>query len=431
MDSILLGNKLKSPNIRVSDLLFQMAVSIAIVCAMFDNILSIPLTVETPDKSLIKQTFLPLGINSLNNGRSITGILPEGTYAIELKDFTAIKTNSDDNDKEWDEKIGKLLPLDNFTRFESMILVAKFINAAEYYDDGELIDNYDTINNFITIEIRTPGKLSKVLGEFKLTEIDVSTNLFDWIKQLVDTNVEISNAYNQMKSEYDSIREQRDKYKAGISENIKNHELIIQDIQNKFTQILYTKKRKIVELMPAATKIEHFNEVFEENDKNNLNKIRIDKDKLPDKLDDVYVPSKRKLQSKAPKKRLKRLNKAKKESKVKKENDTIEPETELETELDNEQEVEPETEVESEVEKESETEVETDASNEDYKITDKELVDQILGKKEDETEISDESLDQDENIEDDFDGLNDDNEEGEDGEKDEDEDEDDDDDDEI
>ncbi|CAH6720115.1 hypothetical protein CLIB1444_03S04720 [[Candida] jaroonii] len=272
---------------------------------MFDNTISIPLVIEDKNGKTIKESYLNLGIKS-NGGfdRIVTGAIHEGTYRFELSKsiVPSIRSYKDEkyDDTKWEEAVDQLLSYDKYQcKREDLIMTAKFVSEQKNYDeDGDLVEDFETINDYITIDIKTKGTLSRLYGSFQLKEVDDATDLLYWLKEIVDIKDEMLKMYTKINDQYESLVQERDDYKKALDDNILNHDKIISDLERKFYLVLDSKKKKIIQLTSELRKdgsIDGLNEIYEESQKHNLENLLKNKDKLPTKLDDIYVsPRKRK-----------------------------------------------------------------------------------------------------------------------------------------
>lgn len=274
---------------------------------MFDNTISIPLVIENRNGKVIKQSYLNLGIKSVNGyDRIVTGAIHEGTYRFELKksNVSSIRSYKDEkyDDAKWEEVVDQLLLYDKFqSKCEDLIMTAKFVSDEKNYDeDGDLVEDFQTVNDYITVDIKTNGTLSRLYGSFQLKEVDDATDLLYWLKEVVDLKDEMLMMYSKINNKYESVVKERDEFKTALDDNIDNHDKILQDLERKFYLVLDSKKRRIIQLTQELNKddIEGLNEIYEESQKNNLDNLLKNKHKLPEKLDDIYVsPRKRKANS--------------------------------------------------------------------------------------------------------------------------------------
>lgn len=121
-------------------------------------------------------------------------------------------------------------------------------------------------------------------------------NLFNWLDVLLLNNQTLNDELHASRQSNLLLKEENERYKNELEMSAIQHKNIIEDFLDKFYQVLNAKKDRIWELEDKnLTQLEGLNEKYIRQNKFNLKNYTIDKDKIPDELDEVYTsPTKRK-----------------------------------------------------------------------------------------------------------------------------------------
>lgn len=314
--------------------------------ALTGHIQSIPLVIEDKEtKKIIKKASLYLHCsrngskieNSNFANISLTAMNQEGSFHIDItkENCARFKRKGHFTIAEWESIIQHLFPVDDHHEpsiADDLVASAKFISLERYYDPdtNELLDDDELplVSEFITIDIKTNAKLPITVGSIDLpyadTEYDLQEsimmreeqNLFNWIDLLLLNNQKLNKELHASRQSNLMLKEENEQYQNELETSAVQHKKIISDFLDKFYQVLNAKKDKIWELENNNLKqLEGLNEKYINQNKFNLKNYTIDKDKIPDELDEVYTsPTKRKKNATSPKsslqKRRKRSTKA-------------------------------------------------------------------------------------------------------------------------
>lgn len=294
--------------------------------ALLGCIQSIPLIIEDKEtKKIIKKASLYL--HSSRNGSevenssftniSLTAMNQEGSFHIDItkENCSRFKRKGHFTVAEWESIIQHLFPIDDYNEpsiADDLAVSAKFISLEQYYDldTNELLDDDDLplVSEFITIDIKTNAKLPITVGSIDLpytdTENDLGTssmirseqNLFNWLDVLLLKNQRLNKELHASRQSNLLLKEENERYKNELETSAIQHKNIIEDFLDKFYQVLNAKKDRIWELEDKnLSQLEGLNEKYINQNKFNLKNYTIDKDKIPDELDEVYTsPTKRK-----------------------------------------------------------------------------------------------------------------------------------------
>ncbi|CUM56360.1 unnamed protein product [Debaryomyces tyrocola] len=294
--------------------------------ALSGCIQSIPLIIEDKEtKKIIKKASLYLHSsrndsefeNSSFTNISLTAMNQEGSFHIDItkENCSKFKRKGHFNVAEWESIIQHLFPIDDHNEpsiADDLVLSAKFISLEQYYDPdtNELLDDDELplVSEFITIDIKTNAKLPITVGSIDLpytdTENDLETssmmlseqNLFNWLDVLLLNNQRLNKELHASRRSNLLLKEENECYKNESETSAIQHKNIIEDLLDKFYQVLNAKKDRIWELEDKnLNQLEGLNEKYINQNKFNLKNHTIDKDKIPDELDEVYTsPTKRK-----------------------------------------------------------------------------------------------------------------------------------------
>lgn len=257
------------------------------------------------------------GNSKLGGIRSVVAICSEGTFYTILTDDTILSMRKNRQrhkfaDDKWLELVKEMFSFDDeLLRTENGMdnfqVIATLITSNEYdLDLKKLADNEEISESNLTVSIQTNDKIPVTIGSFTLDAIDefqdsMNANpshelreqefdVFSWLDVLGDQNERLKQIVKKLTSNNNSLATERDFKTKEIQQIISEHDVIINDLQDKFYQVLNSKKAKIWELEGKDTNdLDYLNEKYVEEQKLNLNHISIDKDKIPDKLDSVYL----------------------------------------------------------------------------------------------------------------------------------------------
>ena len=310
--------------------------------ALSGCIQSIPLIIEDKEtKKIIKKSSLYL--HSSRNGSefenasfsniSLTAMNQEGSFHIDItkENCSKFRRKGHFTVAEWESIIQHLFPIDDYNEpsiADDLVVSAKFISLEQYYDPdtNELLDYVELplVSEFITIDIKTNAKLLITVGSIDLpytdTENDLETssvirseqNLFNWLDVLLLNNQTLNDELHASRQSNLLLKEENERYKNELEMSAIQHKNIIEDFLDKFYQVLNAKKDRIWELEDKnLTQLEGLNEKYIRQNKFNLKNYTIDKDKIPDELDEVYTsPTKRKRTADGSKKTLQKRRKS-------------------------------------------------------------------------------------------------------------------------
>lgn len=302
---------------------------------------SIPLIIEDKEtKKIIKKASLYL--HSSRNGSelenpsftniSLTAMNQEGSFQIDItkENCSKFKRKGHFTVAEWESIIQHLFPVDDYNEpsiADDLVVSAKFISLRQYYDPdtNELLDDDELplVSEFITIDIKTNAKLPITVGSIDLpytdTENNLETsdiirseqNLFNWLDVLLLSNQRLNKELHSSRQSNLMLKAENERYENELETSAIQHKKIIDDFQDKFYQVLKAKKDRIWALEDKnLNQLEGLNEKYINQNKFNLKNDTIDKDKIPDELDEVYTsPTKRKRTAAGSKKPLEKRRK--------------------------------------------------------------------------------------------------------------------------
>lgn len=293
------------------------------------NLVYIPLRIEDKDtKKTIVDGCLYLHIEECEEGRILTGSIPEGSYRAVVSRDQWRDCRVLDYDG-WMEQMDLLLPIDTQsakkktqikTETETEIkteepeiktetdtdkgethtgethtgeggdleLHAKLIMNAKDYEDQTLNEEYDVVDNYLTISIRSKsGVLRKTYGSFQMNIFEEGIDIFEWIKSLIELKNQLVEDRVTYQATIRSYELEISQYKQSLEQTENTHEKIITNLSVNFQHILASKKEKILQLMTKTQGDLNVNEIYKEKNKNNLENMTLDEDKLdqlPDEL---------------------------------------------------------------------------------------------------------------------------------------------------
>lgn len=295
--------------------------------ALSGCIRSIPLLIEDKEtKEVIKRSSLYLHCSKHPSSHatdfaeiSVTAMNQEGCYntIITKENCSELKRKGNYTDDEWEEIVSHLFPIEELagpSKADNLTTSAKLISSKSYYDTKtkELIDDDELplVSEIITVDIKTKSKLPVTVGSIDIRYVDAESdvdinkeilkeqNLFNWIDLLLFRNQVLGEELTTLRATNSSLTDENACYRSELELSTVQQKAIIDDIQDKFYQVLNAKKDKIWELEnKGLDHLEGLNQSFLAQNKFNLKNETIDKDKIPDKLDEIYMTSPKKRKS--------------------------------------------------------------------------------------------------------------------------------------
>lgn len=245
--------------------------------------------------------------------RQITAIAPEGCYHNVIDKARAQKMKRMQcDDSEWESIIDRLFPLtttNDTNEKADIIMEARLSTKKENYHNGQLKEDTEILNDYVTITLKTKGRLSKTWGSIELSMVDdeeededymQEQDVFNWIDHLDNDNQRLCQEVTSIQEELQKTNQERTVYKQALQEMQQSHKRIITDLEDKFYRILEAKKQRIVELERFPDKLEGLNHDFIERNKLNLNRPlkREDLEEISDVDLEEYLPKRKKRNNK-------------------------------------------------------------------------------------------------------------------------------------
>lgn len=309
------------------------------------NVVSVPIIIEDSESlEFIKRSTLFIHVSKAEYesesedpnfiNMSLTAGYEDGTfhYTLTKKSISGVfrtraASNENIEEEEYASVIQELFPLDNEDvleqerKYPNLQLSVKISAKAEYYDaeTKELIEeDNDPNQNPVELSIKTDSRVPVTVAIIELTPVNLEEephlkdegNLFNWMDLLLTQNQSMVSQIKSLQKTIETLKEENFQMHNGYQIAKNEYKFIIDDLEQKFYQVLNAKKDKIWELTKKTVptnRVEHLNQEFL---KDSSKLVAIDKDMIPDKLDDKYLKQrKRKTETKTeglPKKRARR-----------------------------------------------------------------------------------------------------------------------------
>lgn len=245
------------------------------------SIISIPLMIiDDTSRAVIKESRLYLHCSEIPDeegndespNTAVTAICQEGSFHIDITYNTWQQCRKPQNKystSEWNMMLSSLFPLemgvDLNERDNDILMNAKLVSLKSNYSEtnNELLDDATgDMNDFLTIDIKRTGVFPVTVGSLILKIIDdlddlkrlngLSVNdeqdLFKWMDLLMRENKNLQEQLSESKLSLKSLIRQNRLISDNYEESEKHHRIIVDDLQDKFYQLLNAKKDKIWQL---------------------------------------------------------------------------------------------------------------------------------------------------------------------------------------
>lgn len=242
---------------------------------------SIPLLIEDKESSNVFKTS-KLYIHSFQQkdskqdeklNLSITGMSQEGVFSCNINEsnYDKLRKNlKNSSSMDWKDI---LINQFNAAYIQSQVEVqmeARLSTLRSNYNPKtlDLIDGAEgEMDDFLIIEVKTTGKLPITLGSIKLLLLDESeeelnsdmneeVNLFNWIDLLIDNNYKLNDKLESIQHKNEVLIENNRNLKRSYDSCKRDYDVILEDLQDKFYQVLNAKKDKIWELQMVIRQLE-------------------------------------------------------------------------------------------------------------------------------------------------------------------------------
>lgn len=258
------------------------------------NFTTVPLTViQKQNGSTIKTITTPLRI--LEAGKDAVRVIAacqEGIFETVLSrlKIKQAKTNLLVNNEEWSAIVASLAStgLDELElpeKFENLVLSGKLISLEQYDTNGELKGDElaDEVPQF-ELSVCSDGLLRVVYGVFKLEfqamEEKSHTkdyDLLEWVqlqtRMTEDLRVKLREAEERAKEEQEIAKVKEDE----IKDMTEDYRSILHDLQDRFFQVLHSKKQRIRELEGNDNSdLDLLNFEYKKRNRDNLNHVNIE-----------------------------------------------------------------------------------------------------------------------------------------------------------
>lgn len=339
---------------------------------MEGTIRKIPLKVEVESTGRSFKSRMFLYISQVKDGISIGAMHDEGTFQTTLTKSGIQKLRQKKQAQKYGEGVWEDVVRDLFGDYQrtkeakELQITGRLLTANDYdIEKKELIEDDVVEGSKVWINIETTSKLPITVATFQLRAIDPEEDVegFDprgfqvlnWLDALCEQNERLRRIVATLTAERELLTEERDFKTQELNDIADEQQRVIEDLQDKFYQLLNSKKARIWELEGRDPhELDGLNQKYIEENKLNFNHMEVITGDIADELDEVYVKKRQQPggDRKGKKKRIKVEAEAEEEAE---EDDEEEAEEEQGHEIGTES--EPETESEPDIKKESDLEI--------------------------------------------------------------------------
>lgn len=263
------------------------------------RIITVPLDVYRRESDeYIKTTQLQIKIkNEEVDGETVFSLLcacQEGMYAADLSPIKVkrSKTKQDLNEQDWNALFSFLFRENTIydkdePELSHSVEVAARLHSLETYDeDGELEGDLADEPPDLTIMIRSKGRLSVEYGSFH-AQVKESENasldekreldILNWVLLQSEQLDNLLTKVGSLTKELESVIALASSREEEIKQITDDYSLILRDLEDRAFQVINAKRRRILELQGSSVdELKHLNEKFEEKNRNNLDRVRIE-----------------------------------------------------------------------------------------------------------------------------------------------------------
>ena len=295
--------------------------------ALSGNVISIPFVIEdeeTHDVLKVTKLFIhickaeyrpsddPTFINI-----SLTGVHQDGSYHGTItKELCGeiFRTTNSGNDIETNDQakvIRRLFPIDEGLLYDEieekddLRLSARQAMPLSHFDveTQEMMESdEDPKDDSITISIKTGAKIPITVGSIKLGPVDFEEdeslknegNLFNWLEILQIQNISMAKEIRDLKVSLETLKYENSQISTAYDVNKQEHKLIVSDLEQKFYQLLNSKKDKIWTLMKEGIPKGHLQGLNQKYTETEAKLTVINKSEIPNELDAKYRSPKKK-----------------------------------------------------------------------------------------------------------------------------------------
>ena len=210
----------------------------------------------------------------------VTALLPEGTYQAEFTELDILqgrKRPEKDVDDQWVTLMKLLLsgennsmkltivdgqkPIDQDAKSAinaGLMREGRYLTQKKFYNaNGDIKEEENVIPaSELSLDVKTTGKLPITIGSYQLQlmreeEMDANpeeTNLLNWMDLMIKQGRKTKQDINRLQSELTQKTAALEYYKVELAQTTKEHQAIMEDVEQKFYHVLNAKKDKIREL---------------------------------------------------------------------------------------------------------------------------------------------------------------------------------------
>ncbi|ODV81909.1 uncharacterized protein CANTADRAFT_45306, partial [Suhomyces tanzawaensis NRRL Y-17324] len=234
--------------------------------ALSGTIWPIPLTVEDRNThDIIKSTtiYLHVARSQISNDDpnftniSITGVYQDGSFHTDITAelSQSIFRGGRVPKKEWTSVLAGLFPIDEEDRdseiSQRLQVEARLMALQSQYDPltGDLLESDDDPNSgALAVSIKTTDKLPLTVGSFDLAAVELDEhqgNLFNWLDLIHGQRTAMSSEIELLKKRISTLEQENFAVRANYETSAKSHRMIVDDLEQKFYQLLDSKKETI------------------------------------------------------------------------------------------------------------------------------------------------------------------------------------------
>lgn len=289
--------------------------------ALSGNVISIPFVIEDEEThNVLKETKLFIHICKAEYrpsddptfiNISLTGVHQDGSYHGTItKELCGeiFRTTNSGNDIETNDQakvIGKLFPIDEGLLYDEieekddLRLSARQAVPLSHFDveTQEMMESdEDPKDDSIIISIKTGAKIPITVGSIKLGPVDFEEdeslknegNLFNWLEILQIQNISMAKEIRDFKVSLETLKYENSQISTAYDVSKQEHKLIVNDLEQKFYQLLNSKKDKIWSLMKEGIPKGHLQGLNQKYTKTEAKLTVINKSDIPNELDAKY-----------------------------------------------------------------------------------------------------------------------------------------------
>lgn len=260
--------------------------------------------------SLIKRSTLYIHVVRDGERLLVSGSCLEGNFNAVLapEDVEKAQLRGDHTREEWAQIVDRLLLKTAIQDPHQELAIIARIRTDYSYDDTttELVmdesQDADLPSPDLSLVVTTRGKFPITVGTLRLANIDTleedgltdiverERNVYNWLELMTAQYAQATKREVGLETENLKLLLEKDTLKLELDNLAAAYELIIADLNDKFLQVLNSKKQRIFQLENhQQDPLEHLNLRYISDNKMNLDHMTIDRSKIPDKLDSIYV----------------------------------------------------------------------------------------------------------------------------------------------